>query len=132
MNNLKYRTSKQREYLVEILKQSKDHPTASDIYDEMKLKFSNLSLGTVYRNLNILVEQKKILKLDFGSTFDHYDGTCYNHSHFICTKCNKVYDIFEDDVNSLDNIDSEHLIEGCIRKYYGICKNCIELQEKGE
>lgn len=130
MNNIKYRKSKQREYLLNLLVNSVAHPTASDIYDEMKLEFSDLSLGTVYRNLNILVEQEKIIKLDYGSTFDHYDGNCHNHPHFVCSKCNRVYDIECDDYYDISKITTNHLIEGCERKYSGICENCIKLQEK--
>ena len=128
-----YRNTKQREYVLNFLKITKSHPTASDIYDKMKVDFPNLSLGTVYRNLNILIQQKKILKLDFGSTFDHYDGNCEYHSHFICNRCHKIYDIEYDTDNVIKiNEMTNHIVEGYQIKYYGICEECLNLKNKEE
>ncbi|MBN2852212.1 MAG: transcriptional repressor [Clostridia bacterium] len=126
MNENKYRNTKQREQILNILLKDKSHPTASDIYDKMKVQFPDLSLGTVYRNLNILVEQGKIQKLDFGSTYDHYDGNCCYHSHFVCRQCKKVYDLgcIEDDIEKVQQT-TNHKIESCLKKYYGVCENCL-------
>ena len=56
----KYRKSKQRQKILEILKSTEMHPTATWIYDQLKKEYPSLSLGNVYRNLNILVEQGSI------------------------------------------------------------------------
>jgi Fur family peroxide stress response transcriptional regulator len=123
----KYKRSKQRERIYELLQDTGIHPTASWIYDQLKSEFSDLSMGTVYRNLNILVEQGLIRKIDFGSTFDHYDANTEPHYHFICERCGSITDLTMPIDNSLhEKVErstsfkvKRHRIE-----FYGICKSC--------
>jgi Fe2+ or Zn2+ uptake regulation protein len=123
----KYRKSRQRERILEILRGTKSHPTADTIYLEMKDEFPDLSLGNVYRNLNILVETNMIRRLDFGSTFNRFDGNCDTHSHFICEKCGAVSDL---EIN--DNFNPEDFIKNSKGKrvktftleFFGICEKC--------
>ncbi|MGB9613798.1 MAG: Fur family transcriptional regulator, partial [Candidatus Margulisiibacteriota bacterium] len=86
------RESKQKRAIIEFLRSTKSHPTADQIYVKLKKQFPKLSLSTVYRNLNILRDQGRILELSFGSTFDRFDATTTPHPHFICQKCNQIYD----------------------------------------
>ncbi|MCK5812214.1 MAG: transcriptional repressor [Clostridiales bacterium] len=127
-----YRNSKQRENILSYIKSVKTHPTANVIYDVMKLDFPNLSMGTVYRNLQILSDQGEITKLDFGSTFDHYDGYTKEHSHFVCTSCQKVYDI-QVDFPKREQVQKTtvHQIKGSLIRYYGLCQDCMK-KMKGE
>ena len=90
---IKIRNSRQRTRILEVLKETGSHPTADWVYGRLKGEFPNLSLGTVYRNLNILVEQGLIKKIDFGSTFDRYDAKTDPHYHFICENCNAIIDL---------------------------------------
>lgn len=60
-----------------------DHPTADALYASIREEFPNISLGTVYRNLNLLVETGEILKLTCGNGPDHYDGNVAPHYHFV-------------------------------------------------
>ncbi len=126
-----YRYSKQREHILLYIKSVKTHPTANVIYDEMKPIFPNLSMGTVYRNLQILTDQGKISKLDFGSTFDHYDGFTKEHSHFVCKSCLQVYDI-QGEYPSVEQVQlrTTHQIDGCLVKYYGLCQDCLRKDER--
>lgn len=64
--HMKYRTSRQRQRILEILKRAKSHPTADWVYKKLKKEIPELSLGTVYRNLNVLIEQGHIEKIPFG------------------------------------------------------------------
>src|SRR4030042_6815239 len=89
----KIRHSKQRDRILEILKGTKTHPTANWIYNELKDEFPDLSMGTVYRNLNILNEQGLVKKIDFGSTFDRFEAQLHPHYHFICENCNEIIDL---------------------------------------
>ena len=63
---MKHRNSRQRQRILEILKETKSHPTADWVYKKLKEEIPELSLGTVYRNLNVLKEQGNIEKLPFG------------------------------------------------------------------
>jgi Fur family peroxide stress response transcriptional regulator len=130
--NIKFRRSKQRERMLELLRSTKNHPTASWLYDNLKKEFPYLSFGTVYRNLNILIEQNLIRKIDFGSTFDRFDCNTDEHYHFICEKCNSVTDLempvmqeLNDRVDAATNfITKRHRIE-----FYGLCEKCKNIRD---
>jgi Fur family peroxide stress response transcriptional regulator len=89
----KTRRSRQRNRIFEILEKSRNHPTANWIYDRLRKEFPNLSMGTVYRNLGVLVEQGLVNRIDFGSTFDRYEARILPHYHFICESCGSVTDL---------------------------------------
>ena len=89
---MQYRRSRQRERILELLKATDSHPTADWIYSKLREKISGLSLGTVYRNLNVLIEQGHIQKLPFCSTFDRFEAKIAPHYHLVCEKCGTVND----------------------------------------
>jgi Fur family peroxide stress response transcriptional regulator len=89
----KTRRSRQRNRIFEILEKSKNHPAANWIYDRLRKEFPDLSMGTVYRNLGVLVEQGLVNRIDFGSTFDRYEARILPHYHFICESCGSVTDL---------------------------------------
>jgi Fur family peroxide stress response transcriptional regulator len=63
------------------------------VFDQLRGEFPNLSLGNVYRNLNILVEQGLANRLGFGSTFDVYEAKRDGHVHFVCQSCGAIEDV---------------------------------------
>src|SRR6056297_941756 len=105
---MKFRKSKQREKILEVLKNTNCHPTADWVYDQVKKEFPNLSLGTVYRNLKILRQQGKIKKIEHGSTYDRFDVVTNEHYHFICEKCGQIID-FKLEINKemIDKIEEQ-------------------------
>ena len=99
MAALKY--SRQRESIKEFLRSRTDHPTADTVYENLRQIYPNISLGTVYRNLSLLSDIGEIRKLtNFGSA-DRYDGRVAPHSHFMCTRCNRVIDMQSDSLNGI-------------------------------
>ncbi|NIR50782.1 transcriptional repressor [candidate division KSB1 bacterium] len=128
-NHKKYRNSKQRTKILEILKSTKDHPTAVRIYEQLRTEFPALSLGNVYRNLNILVEQGQISELRFGSTFDRYDGDIRPHYHFICEGCGSIEDLdieHEDVLNKKVEENTNYKVNHHRLEFYGQCENCLQ------
>lgn len=121
------RNSKQRTRILELLRSTGSHPTATWLYDKLKNEFPNLSLGTVYRNLIILIEQGLINKIDFGSTFDRYDANIERHYHFICEKCDLITDI---SMPVMDELDKKVISNTGFKvkrhriEFYGLCHNC--------
>ena len=89
MVKLKY--SRQREAIKEYLHNTKEHPTADKVYVNIRKEYPNISLGTVYRNLNLLVEHGEILKLSCTDGSDRFDGNPVPHYHFVCNKCEKLW-----------------------------------------
>ncbi len=127
----KHKRSKQRDRILGLLRSAVTHPTASWIYDQLKKEISSLSLGTVYRNLNILTEQGLIRRFDFGSTFDRYDADISPHYHFCCERCGSFVDLetpvdegLNKEVEKTTNFKiSSHRIE-----FYGLCDKCLKAQ----
>ena len=77
MKTLKY--SRQRESIKTCLMERKDHPTADAVYMTIREEYPNISLGTVYRNLNLLVELGEVIKLTCGDGADHFDADTSPH-----------------------------------------------------
>lgn len=128
-----YKRSRKRQRILEILRGTGRHPTADWIYEKLKEEFPNLSMGTVYRNLHILIEQGLVSKIDFGSTFDRFDANVSQHYHFVCERCGSIIDLDLDIDDSLNDRVSRgtpfevrrHRVE-----FYGLCGRCRE--ERGE
>ena len=87
------RKSRQRELILEIINHSYDHPTAYMIYEKCQHKIPNISLGTVYRNLNSLVNDLKIKRIKTVDSFDRYDRIDDFHAHFMCFECMQIFDL---------------------------------------
>jgi len=124
---MKYRKSKQRNKILEILKNTNTHPTVDWIYDKLKKDFPKLSIGNVYRNLNILVEQKLVRRMDFGSTFDRFDAVRAPHYHFICEQCGAVIDLdlsYDDKLNQKAMDSSGCKVHDHKIQFYGLCDKC--------
>ena len=122
---LKY--SKQRESIKNFLVTRYDHPTAETVYLNIRKEFPNISLGTVYRNLNLLAEIGEIQKLSPGIGPDRFDGKPAPHYHFICRHCGCVMDLTVsglDHINILAGQDFDGEIEGHITYFYGSCPSC--------
>ena len=113
--------------MLELLGQTAIHPTADWLYQKLKKEFPSLSMGTVYRNLNILVEQKLIQKLPFGSTHDRYEAKKNPHYHLVCEMCGCVQDFnmpqyteISDQAQKMSGFNIfRHRID-----FFGICKKC--------
>ena len=86
------RYSKQRETLLQYLRSVTCHPTAETVYLQVRKEIPNISLGTVYRNLNQLAEEGTILRLTANNGADYYDGFIQPHLHILCTRCGKIDD----------------------------------------
>jgi len=90
----KTRNTRQRGVILDILQESCSHPTAETIYREARRVLPNISLGTVYRNLNFLRDQgtvREIRPSEGGSS--RFDGTDTPHAHFHCVHCSALLDI---------------------------------------
>ena len=123
--NLKH--SRQRDSIMEFLRERKDHPTADVVYMNVRKTFPNISLGTVYRNLTLLADIGEISRIRVGDGVDHFDADTSPHYHFICKECGSVIDLeMEDmtDINETANKNFSGLIEGHITYFYGKCGNC--------
>lgn len=125
--NTKIRMTRQRQQILDQLAGVKTHPTADELYQMVRKQMPRISLGTVYRNLEILSESGIIQKLDVGGTQKRFDADISNHAHIRCVKCGCVGDLevhinidFEAEARkSCDFEVLRHRLE-----YSGICPSC--------
>ena len=122
------RYSKQRELILEVVNQSSDHPTAEMIYWEVKKQIPNISLGTVYRNLNALVDASLIKRIHIQDV-DHFDHRKKEHYHFYCRECQTLYDLEATDMKKLiQKVEEKEQvkIDDYEILFYGTCMYCID------
>ncbi len=119
------RYSYQRETIANSVKAVKTHPKAQEVYEMVQQTIPDISLGTVYRNLQQLVDHDLLLEININGV-SHYDGDLNVHQHFLCSKCNTIFDIFLDFDDSFNSkIESiEHTIDSVDIQFKGTCKNC--------
>lgn len=89
----RYNYSRQREVIYRLLAATTAHPTAEWLYSQARHELPNLSLGTVYRNLQILRDQGRVKELQFGDEPTRYDAMMEPHHHFICSACGAIMDV---------------------------------------
>lgn len=127
------RYSKQREEILRTIKTSEHHLDASGVYKMVRKTIPNISLGTVYRNLNDLEKNGFIKKIKLKNGNDVYDKNVVNHNHIYCVSCGKVMDINlnldEKDVKKLER-QTGFKITDCNFNINGICKSCINKKEE--
>ncbi|NPV44603.1 MAG: transcriptional repressor [Firmicutes bacterium] len=127
------RMTKQRRIILDVLRSTKSHPTADWLYEKVKDKIPNISLGTVYRNLNILKEMNEIMELNYGSTYSRFDGNPQNHYHFVCERCGRVFDIDEEVHREMDKRVEEKTgftVRYHRMEFYGTCRECQSEKEE--
>lgn len=95
-----------------------------------KKEFPNISLGTVYRNLNLLTDIGEAIKISTPDGGDRFDGTVQPHNHFLCTKCGRFLDLELDmksieEMNRLANDCFDGMITSSSTLFYGECSDCI-------
>ncbi|CUS84156.1 Fur family transcriptional regulator, ferric uptake regulator [Candidatus Kryptonium thompsonii] len=123
------RGSKQREAILRILQNTDIHPTADWIYEQVRKVIPNISLGTVYRNLNLLKDEGLIREVTIhGSSSARYDANLEPHYHFICLKCNSVYDlpIRENSLNLETFLAGRNFkVKFTKLDIFGLCDKCL-------
>jgi Fur family ferric uptake transcriptional regulator len=117
----------QRKIILEELKKVKTHPRADEIYAMVRKRLPRISLGTVYRNLEVLSELKEIQKIESLGTLKRFDGTPENHYHIRCIKCDRIDDApfnIETGLEKQIRPLTDFTIIGHRLEFIGICSEC--------
>jgi len=130
---LQTRNTQQRQLVLDMMKENFTHPTADEIYTKIRRKAPKISRGTVYRNLNLLSEQGMIQRLTTPAGPDHYDCNTNGHYHFLCRKCDRVFDASIPYDEALDRTPAS--MAGFKTEYHwlmlvGLCPDCQKEKEK--
>ena len=127
------RNTEQKSVILEVLQTHKDHPTADQVYSEVREILPKISLGTVYRNLEKLSSAGKIMKLESGGGQKRFDPNPREHSHFRCVTCSSVEDLPHDLKVDLPEINDEknsnRVVLGSTLEYYGYCEECSQKRQ---
>ncbi len=120
--------TRQRRIILDELRKTKDHPTADMLYQSVRRHLPRISLGTVYRNLEILAEAGMIRKLEFGGASRmRFDATVSRHSHIRCVACGRIDDFpLDPDLNPEEytaGINGYEVL-GYNLEFYGRCPAC--------
>lgn len=126
------RITPQRIALLRMLASSEGHPTAMQLYEQLREKYPTTSLATVYKTLNLLKEMGEVLELSFSDDDHRYDGNDpFPHPHLICVQCHSITD---PDVPGFETLaegvaaSSGFKIISHRLDFFGICPQC---QAKG-
>lgn len=121
-----YRITRQRQIILEEIRQNNEHLTAKELYDTVKMRAPQISLGTVYRSLAVL-EELQLVKRVPGEGSCRYDGNTVPHYHINCTRCGQVTDV---DTDVFQGLNTEAISRTGFKlcdyqlDLYGVCAEC--------
>lgn len=126
--------SRQRVSIKEYLENTSSHPTADTVYMHVKQTYPNISLGTVYRNLNLLAEMGEVLKIPIPDGSDRFDGRIDRHYHVMCNKCGCVTDLelSKEHINEINSLADHHFAGEILSHetlFYGLCPECSKKEK---
>ncbi len=123
------RMTQQRKTILEVLRNTKTHPSADEIYELVKQKLPRISLGTVYRNLEVLAELGIIQVLELSGSLKRFDWDPNKHYHIRCIRCDRVENAPIAPMNRLENKIYESTVFEIIGhnlEFTGLCPQCTE------
>jgi Fur family peroxide stress response transcriptional regulator len=122
-----FKLTPQRIAILKFLEGNTNHPTAEDIYTEIKKKYPTVSFATVYNTVQALRDRGELLEITIDPERKHFDPNPSAHHHIMCTGCGKIGDVFFDYSMSLglpEEVTREFAVTGNHIDFYGICSNC--------
>jgi Fur family peroxide stress response transcriptional regulator len=121
---------RKRDAILSCLRSTELHPSADWVYERVKQEIPDISLATVYRNLNLFKEQGLIQSLGTVKGVERFDGNTAPHVHYICTGCGRVVDLpglsVPEDLNYAAEAESGGRVAACQLTFTGICGKCSQ------
>jgi Fe2+ or Zn2+ uptake regulation protein len=124
-----HRMTQQRKTILDILNNAKMHPSADEIYEMVKQKLPRISLGTVYRNLEVLSKLGVIQVLELSGSLKRFDWDPNKHYHIRCIRCDRVENAPIAPMRQLENkLYKSTIFEiiGHNLEFTGLCPKCTE------
>jgi Fur family peroxide stress response transcriptional regulator len=115
--------SKKRAAVLEAIRSTKIHPSARWVYEQVRPKLPDISLGTVYRNIKVCREEGLLASVGVVNNEERFDGIVEPHPHAVCTKCGSIIDVQyvppagQPGLNGFA-VDSRRTV------FYGVCAKC--------
>jgi Fur family ferric uptake transcriptional regulator len=121
------RMTRQREVILEELRKVDTHPSADEVHAMVRRRLPRVSLGTIYRNLEILSEAGEIRKIESAGHVKRFDGDVGHHDHVRCIRCDRLADVRVDlsvDIDARLQADTDFRIYGHHLEFIGVCPRC--------
>ena len=120
--------SPKRQAILHVLASTKEHPTVEWVCEEVRKRYPNISLATVYRNIAQLKEDGHVITVGVVDGHERLDATTAPHPHFVCRNCNAVIDVevpaegstMCETVNKRYGVETEHYDI----TFWGCCADC--------
>jgi Fur family transcriptional regulator, ferric uptake regulator len=131
-NPRRLKMTTQRQVILEELAKVTSHPTAGELYDQLRKRLPHISLGTVYRNLEIMADSGMIQKLETAGTQKRFDAVVANHYHVRCMVCDRVDDVGGETLRGLEEKIrglSDYIILGHRLEFVGMCPGCSSARQ---
>lgn len=120
------RNTVQKRIILDAMQHRYDHPSVQMLYEDLKLAYPTMGIATVYRNLSSLVENGLLTSIMTKDNVTHYDYNRDDHCHLVCTKCNAIIDVTNEEVFAnhaiIDDYKFTLMKQDVI--LYGICQKC--------
>jgi len=119
--------TRQREVVLRVIRDEKEHLTANEVFDKAKQLLPSISFATVYNSLRYLKEAEHIAEISFGNGASRFDSMTSRHDHAICTKCGKLVDMeieLPPEIISFAAEFSQFQPESLELTLRGICPDC--------
>jgi Fur family ferric uptake transcriptional regulator len=129
------RSTKQRRVILEELRKLTSHPTAPELYDRVRGRLPRISLSTVYRNLDRLVQQGVVNRIEGGAGQSRYDGDSEPHCHIRCVVCERIEDAPFLPAGVVEQYESrfeDYEVLGSRFEIIGVCPACRQRERTGE
>ncbi|MGN0822218.1 MAG: Fur family transcriptional regulator [Candidatus Gallimonas sp.] len=124
------RKTRQKRVVYDALK-ALDHPTATEVYEEVRRMNDNASRGTVFRLLGSFAASGRVRKVQLSDSDDRYDATVAPHAHARCRTCGRIMDVYLPEVErALSEVKTEGFYgEGYALEFFGKCEICKQKED---
>ena len=119
--------TKQREAVLQVVRESESHPTASEVFEDARKILPSISYATVYNSLRFLRDAGLIDEISFGNGASRFDAMTSRHDHALCTKCGKLVDLdleFSDELMQMAANRANFEPKSIQMTLKGLCDNC--------
>jgi Fur family peroxide stress response transcriptional regulator len=117
----------QRLAVLSILESRRDHPTAEQIYQEVRYQMPAISFNTVYKTLEVLCQKGLVIKVNPLHEVARYDIETSNHAHLICRRCHFIVDLNDEVAPPLTLAEKDRAgfqVERHSLIFWGLCPQC--------
>ena len=128
------RMTRQRQGILDELRKTNTHPSADEIFSRVRRHMPRISLGTVYRNLEILSELGEIQTIEMAGNLKRFDGIAENHYHIRCLNCGRLVDAplaVSEELDKAVQANTDFSICGHRLEFTGVCPACRRHQKPG-